>query len=497
MGKLNDLVRDSLENTPGVDPAINSKLVRRYERHLRRSGTAQKSDSFEMTVQGVERYRRSSIIRRFGAVAAAMALIVTIGGGTLLMYRADPDNQTTDHSSSDESPDTENKAEYDHTNNSYDMSTQEGIYNKMVNSCFFFTKAYGSIIEAADIENNLCSVIELNLNVASGKSISTRQTCFYTSDINNIVTGEDLMNDDFIFQNDYNVAYCDGEKIANIYPDETAYEIIGENASPQSGHPAAFDAMMDYEKNERKNSDSPLAVMQSGINTNIGRRFSQPYTCGVFRYMSDFNNWSIVEDVTFCDRECVRITLNVSDNIRSDMIIDKKTGCMLKYVYMVKEEIADYMVMKDVYFDDDESEVEEVDLRTYHQYDESQPSYVINSSGKQTYGSRGQNRLCVQDFDKLPDLIAYGKTSDGRTRYINKEEFMSDVGCEIVLNLLRTEEDKYDTDILVYTLNLYDSTGENVIDIIEYYCSEKDYDIFMSRDKVCYLFGESDISVEW
>lgn len=483
MGKLNDLVRDSLENTPGVDPAINSKLVRRYERHLRRSGS-QKSDRFEMTVQGVERYDRSSIIRRFGAVAAAMALIVTIGGGTLLMYRAAPDDPMIDHSSS-----TENEPQYDHTANSYDMSTQEGIYNKMVNSCFFFTKAYGSIIEATDINSNLCTLNEVSLNVASGKSIASTQTYMYTGDINNIVAGDSPLDDEFVFQGDYSVVYCDGEKIANLYSEEYAYYLISETASPQSGHPVAFEAMMDYEKNERK-SASPFGVMQSGINTNIGERFSQPYTCAVFSYMSDFNNWSIDGDAVFCDRECVAITLNVSDNIHSYMDIDKKTGCMLRYIYEVNGEIADYMVLKDVYFDDDETEIEEIDLNTMHRYDEPQTSYVTNSNGL-TYGSRGQRRLCVQDADKLPDLIAYGKTSDGRTRYINKDAFLNDVGCEIVLNLLHTDEDRYDADILVYTLNLYDSNGENVIDTINYYCSEKDFDTFVYRDKTCYLSGES------
>lgn len=494
MGKLNDLVRDSLENTPGVDPAINSKLVRRYERHLRRSGS-QKSDRFEMTVQGVERYRRSSIIRRFGAVAAAMALIVTIGGGTLLMYRAAPDDYMTDHSSSDKTSDNENETKYDYTVNSYDLSTKEGIYNKMVNSCFFFTKVYGTIIEAADIESNLCSMIDISLNVASGRNIATSQTYMHTNDIYSIVAGDDPLIDEFTFQGDYKAIYCDGEKIVNIYPDEYAYEIIDENASPQSGHPVAFEAMMDYEKNERKDA-TPFSVMKSGINIDIGERFSQPYTCDVFSYMSDFNNWSIEGNSILCNRECINISLNVSDRIHSYMDIDKITGCMLRYIYEVDGKVADYMVMREVFFDDEEMEIEEVDLRDFHQYDEFQTSYVTNSNGM-TYGSRGQNRLCVQDFDKLPELIAYGKTSDGRKRYINKEEFMSDVGCEIVLNMLRTKEDKYDTDIFFYTLNLYDSNGENVIDTIDYYCSEKDFDIFMYRDKVCYLFGESNINEDW
>lgn len=494
MGKLNDLVRDSLENTPGVDPAINSKLVRRYERHLRRSGS-QKSDRFEMTVQGVERYRRSSIIRRFGAVAAAMALIVTIGGGTLLMYRAAPDDHMTDHSSSDKTSDTENEPQYDHTANSYDMSTKEGIYNKMVNSCFFFTKFSGTIIESADIENNLCSMIDINLNVASGRNSAISQTYMYTNDIYNIVAGDDPLIDESTYQDDYNAVYCDGEKIANIYPNEFAYEIVSENASPQSGHPVAFEAMMDYEKNKRK-SASPFSVMKSGINTVIGERFSQPYTCDVFSYMSDFNNWSIDGDSFICDRECVGISLTISDRIRSYMNIDKNTGCMLRYIYEVDGKVADYMVMREVFFDDDASEIEEVDLREFHQYDESQTAYVTNSNGM-TYGSRGQNRLCVQDFDNLPALIAYGKTSDGRTRYINKEEFMNDVGCEIVLNMLHTAENRYDADVLVYTLNLYDPTGENVIDTIDYYCSEKDYEHFMYRDKYCYLFGESEVDSDW
>lgn len=494
MGKLNDLVRDSLENTPGVDPAINSKLVRRYERHLRRSAS-QKSDRFEMTVHGVERYKRSSIIQRFGAVAAAMALIVTIGGGTLLMYRAAPDDHMTDHSSSDRTSNTENETQYDHTTNSYDMSTKEGIYNKMVNSCFFFTKAYGSIIEAEDVNSNICRTSEITLNVASGKSIASTQTFMYTNNIYNIVAGDEPLIDEFNSQGDYEAIYCDGEKIAKIYPNEFAYEIISENASPQSGHPVAFEAMMDYEKNKRKDA-APFSVMKSGINTDIGERFSQPYTCDVFSYMSDFNNWSIEGDSIICNRECINISLNVSDRIHSYMDIDKNTGCMLRYIYEVDGEVADYMVLKEVNFDDEESEIEEVDLRDFHQYDDFQTSYVTNTFGR-TYGSRGQNRLCVQDFDKLPDLIAYGKTSDGRTRYINKEEFMNDVGCEIVLNMLNTAENKYDTDILVYTLNLYDSTGENVIDTIDYYCSEYDYEYFMFRDKTCYLFGESDASVGW
>lgn len=493
MSKMDKLIKNSLQDTPNVDPEINRNLV---EKFAEKAYTHNSDDEreFEVSVNHVERYKKPGIFRRMGAIAAALALIVAAGGGGAAVLR---NMRNVDESSQIESSVEESSSEPEIVDveeeyvdtNSYDMTTKDGIYSKIINSVYFYDQVSAKVVDYMNYKENVCNVTDFQLDLTNGKAYAYCSRVNYENSLEDILKGEPVVGeeDNWISKGDFFghiVTYCNGERCVwlsddmymhNVYAEETP--ITGRTGAPVSYEKvrAYFDEFnskfvsedgVSYSDNDLENMENPnpFAEMSDGVNTHLGTEtLNATYTYVGGSDLWDFNKWDIVGDVEFIGRDCVEIAFNTAD---STMYIDKETGCMLYYIEYRDGELFDYLVVDEIHFNEDAAPVPEIDLSQYKEpekiSDEEYYAYHENSHG-QTYGVCGQYHLCEQNDELLPDLIPFGEG------YAKKSEYFENIGCEVRTLDLHQDVSKLATDVFIASFNIYDVEGEEVLATVNYY----------------------------
>lgn len=485
MSKMDKLIKNSLQDTPNADPEINRNLV---EKFAEKAYTHNSDDEreFEVSVNHVERYKKPGIFKRMGAMAAALALIVAAGGGGAAVLRnmrnVDESSQIEDSveesSSESEIVDTEVEEEYVDTN-SYDMTTKEGIYSKMINSIYFYDQVSAKVVEHQNYKDGVCGVVDFQVDLTNGKAYSYYSRVNYENSLEDIFKGEPVVGeeDNWISKGAFfghMAIYCNGERCVWLDDDmymSNVYAFEEDISHGRTGAPVSYEKMCAYmeevkteQSNENLENPNPFEEMSTGINTHLGTDcLSGQWTAIGASNLWDFDQWDIVGDVEFIGRDCVEITFNTVD---STMYIDKETGCMLYYTYYYEGELLDYLVVDEIHFNEDAAPVPEIDLSQYKEPVEPTPeeyyAYHENSHGE-TYGVCGQYHLCEQNDEILPDLMPFG---DG---YAKKSEYFENIGCEVRTNDFHQDFNRLETDVLIASFNIYDVEGEEVLATVNYY----------------------------
>ncbi|MDE6785272.1 MAG: hypothetical protein K2J26_07895 [Ruminococcus sp.] len=493
--RLDRQIRDSLNTNQQADLNINRRLAEMYNQKV--TDTSMDEDA-EVNVFTVESYRKPSVIRRIGAMAAAAAVVAGIGGSIFALngFGNVPEmaTQLTDVSESSEQSEevpeetteempTEAPTEPEFVdNNSYDMSTKEGIYAKMINSFFNYDQISGKIVTNETYKEQVCAVTDFSFDLTTGKAHSYLSRVNYENSFEDIINGaapigeEDNWISKGAFFGHLNL-YCDGQYQYWLFGDMTYNQAAEAEMHPRYGNPIQIDKMKESDEIWQtavegdglisEDYESPYAKTNTGINSHLGSECAHPLESPMFLHVYDFDTWEIVGDIEYIGRDCVEISMDYNENtVHTKAYIDKETGCALYALETTYGEITDYLVTLEINFDEDAEPVPEIDLSEYTMpepiSDEEYYAYKENSHGE-TYGCAPEH-ICTDNADLLPDLISFG------SGYIRTSELFEISNCESRQNDLRQEENKLDTDVLICSLNIYNCEGE-YIDVCNYYGS--------------------------
>lgn len=485
MRKVDKLIKDSLQVVPKVDSEINRNLAEKFAEKAYTHKSEAESE-FEISVNHVERYKKPSVFRRMGAMAAALAVIVAVGGGGAAVFKnmRNIDESSQIESSAEESPETPDIQEKYVDTNSYDMTTKEGIYAKIINSVYFYDQVSGKVVDRQDYKDGVCGVTDLQLDLTNGKCYAYYSRVNYENNFEDILKGEPVVGeeDNYVSKGAFfghMAIYSDGEKCVWLDDDDMIMsEVYSDNSSVshgRTGNPVDYEAMRAFMKELEtehgigdQENPNPFEEYSNGINTHLGTACLQAHwTIVGTEFLWDFDKWDIVGDVEFIGRDCVEIAFK--DGIDATMYIDKETGCMLYYTYYTNGELTDYLVVDEIAFNENAVPVPDIDLSKYSYppeiSDEEYYAFKENSHGE-TYGICGHYHLCEQNDELLPDLIPFGGEVDG---YVKKTEYFENIGCEMRTHDLRQAHNKLETDVKIAEFNIYDVEGEEVLATVEYY----------------------------
>ncbi len=466
---------------------INRRLAEMYNQKVTDTST---DEDAEVNVFTVESYRRPSVIRRIGAMAASVAVVAGIGGSIFALNGfgnvPDMSAQLADVSESSEQPEEtteempeESPAETEFVDhNSYDMSTKEGIYAKMTNSFFNYDQISGKIVTDETYKEKVCSVTDFSFDLTTGKAHSYLSRVNYENSFEDIINGAEPIGeeDNWIskgaFFGHLNL-YCDGQYEYWLFGDMTYWKAAEMQAYSRFGNPIQIDEMRRFDKDFFESvyeGDGHMVETDiwektnSGINSHLGSECAKPSDSAMLVKFYDFDSWEIVGDIEYIGRDCVEISMDYNENtVHTKAYIDKETGCLLYALETTYGEITDYLVTLEINFDEDAEPVPEINLSEYTMPEPvSDDEYKVNSHGE-TYGCAPEH-ICTDNADLLPDLISFGNG------YIRTSELFEISNCESRQNDLRQEENKLDTDVLICSLNIYNCEGE-YIDVCNYYGS--------------------------
>lgn len=488
MRKVDKLIKDSLQVVPKVDSDINRNLAEKFAEKAYTHKSEAESE-FEISVNHVERYKKPSIFKRMGAMAAALAVIVAVGGGGAAVFKNMRNiDESSQIESSAETPDIQE--EYVDTN-SYDMTTKEGIYSKIINSFYFFDQVSAKVVEDENYKEGVCSVSDIQLDLTNGKGYAYCSRVNYENAFEDILKGEPVVGeeDNWISKGAFfghMTSYSNGEKCVWLDDDmymNNLYAFEEDIKHGRTGNPVNYEAMAAYNEEfnskfvtengvsfsdeDLENMDNPNPFAECSDGVNIYNRFIFANNTLAGEDLWNFDKWDIVGDVEFIGRDCVEIAFK--DGIDATMYIDKETGCMLYYTYYINSQLTEYLVVDEIAFNENAVPVPEIDLSEYKYppeiSDEEYYAFKENSHGE-TYGICGHYHLCEQNDELLPDLIPFGGEVDG---YVKKTEYFENIGCEMRTHDLRQAHNKLETDVLIAEINIYDVEGEEVLATVEYY----------------------------
>lgn len=282
---------------------------------------------------------------------------------------------------------------------SYDMSTKEGIYNKMLNSIDFFDKASGRYICSSNfiLTYPECDIRDFSVDLDAAQSYLKR-TPVLLNNPEEVIGG--MPADAVLYRgmagariSDSFTDYCDGER---------RYWIVDNFKRPDSTFSEPGVLLEPYQRDRTPyNADDIAAIKDHYYNGgtvyyyNGGCRGYREYNgrsrqselVTIYRtpdsyassYLTMFELWDIAGEETFAGRDCVVIEgLIEKEPIKVDwttsftMYVDKETGFVVSFVnYDEAGKIADFAVFEELFFDD-EAEMVILDL---DQYDIFDPAY--------------------------------------------------------------------------------------------------------------------------
>lgn len=486
MSKLDRDIRNALKDTPTVSSNVNRNLAELYAQ-----GNHQPDDNEagETLILPVERHRKPTLIRRLGTVAACFTAIAVIGGTAAsmggLFSQTVPSAQLEgedDISSEEENVPPEEISEEvtdpiveeeqnDYPENTYDMSTKEGIFAKMLNTDKFYDRISGKYVAAycpQCLES--ASVNTYQYDVESGKAYSYESWLNLTNSLDDIINGS--MPEGWEGgKMTHSEEYCDGDNFYYLnVNDRNGMYSIDNQFKPRTDTLNAAQ-ILDEVKGNSNWYDSTKYLTLKPIHFNV----TAPVL--IISCLSDFDNWDF-EPASTEYGDAVLINGSTTHYERFDtptnfsMTVDCATGLIISYTdYDLEGNLYDYFIVHDLKINEDAEEVPEIDMNDYTLYDTNadwgfEYGFRVNSSGK-TYGGVNSNPnssggISAENRENLPDYVAFGEG------YVNTDEFIETIGDERVLNDTHQYRTPSETEELLYTVNVYTSEGEYAYSVYYY-----------------------------
>lgn len=431
-------------------------------------------------VSGVEVYHRPGWYRAVSAAAVFVAIVGSVAGSAYMVnslkandfhpatsVEADPGDVPVGTAVEESAP------------LSYDMSTKEGVYNKMLNSIDFFDTVSGSYIDYTLSDVRVID-FSIDLSAVTFYDKNTTVTLYNPDDVLNglpadteILHEEDRANE-YIFYSDGSQEYrIDGnvkDPNARVSP-----PLRQRDVTPMTAETIADirEWYFNYNEDEPETFDfytNCSFYRESELGSVIGDYDAQHWA---IIYLTDFDMWEITGEETILDRDCVVLEGTVRESYRQlamwmqnfRLYVDKETGYLMKALcYDEAGQINRFLVHEDIHFDED-AEMVVLDLDAYEtlEYQEPKPQnhMDVNSKGE-TYGSIGSRILEPDYIDVLPDLIEVGFDGGRNPGYIRTKEFLDIfVDGEEAFHM-QPEVGNVSATAVAVEVNIYNEEGEFV-----------------------------------
>lgn len=320
---------------------IFQKSIRKYS----------SEDSFdtEAQVQGVDVYCRPKWHRAAQITAAISVLLLGISGAILTLHslRGIQDGMTNVDESNEETTTVNNAPEQ--LSEQFDMSTQEGIYYKMLTSVDFFDKVSGSLVQS---KNGISfNDVEFEIDLNSSVSYSHIRQCWISSS-EEIIDGN--LNDAEIIKDSYDtydfINYSDGTDMHTYNNVSKKHEYLSASVKRADSEIIPYNELKSGNKWQFKNDPLNCPYADNSL-------FPQVIASS---FLADYDAWKIDGEIEYLNRKAVSIS---STDDSFTMLTDKETGVLLKFIsYTGNGDIAQFISVLDIAFDDEAAEVRKVDF---------------------------------------------------------------------------------------------------------------------------------------
>ncbi len=488
MSKIDRDIRNALKDTPKISSDVNQNLTQQfaqenYQRDVHETG--------ETLILPVERHKKPTLIKRAGAFAACFTAIAVLGGGAAAMSGLfsqtdtstqlasddgiDPEEisqeatdtaveEVTDAAAEDITDAPEEEPTEDFPEYTYDMSTKEGIFAKMLNSKNFYDKVSGKYVTAYCSQITDKSFVNTyQYDVESGKSYSYLSCLNLTNSVDDVLSGS--MPEGWEGGKITHLeSYCDSEKIYSLNID--GYQGVywpGEDYIPPA------DTINVAQILESAENNPVVDIPQQNFGTTT-------FSCNpnslqlIVTCLSKFENWDF-EPTSTEYGDAVLINGTTVHYERFDtpttfsMTVDCATGLIISYTdYDNEGNLYDYLVTHDLKINENAEPVPEIDMNDYVEFNDNMKyEFRTNSSGK-TYAEKTVFGISKSTREFLPDYLGFG---DG---YIDVDEFIETKGDMSVLEGGDYHQyyEPSETEELVYKLNLYDCEGNYIFSVYYY-----------------------------
>ena len=388
---LKNADKGTIEKLAERYPASSNKDKEKIYRMAMRKSANSTNTAHTDIVKGVDLYRRPKWYRH-AAVAASFLIVVAGITGTFYAvcnFRIPDESDTSYYHQIEETTSS--------TTSEFDITTKEGIYQKMQNSIYYFNRVSGEYIESTD--NSTSSlIVDFETDLESARSYSHSSKIKLDNGENKVIKEIELCS------------YCDGTQIYSTDPVTQKTKISG-YASRRSELPVTNGAQATY---------ADVTNLRYPCNSLMPR-------LGVLELIDKSEYWEISGTETYLGRACTTIagTINVEYSTENNILsywlcVDNQTGIVLKSVMSdMSGEIQRVMLMRNIAFDDD------VEVRDLDQYTRS-------------------GNLSEYDPGESPAAVAAVYSFLGKTGFIKFEEVFASVNPDFdkenILNV-------YDTDL--------------------------------------------------
>lgn len=447
-------------------------------------------------VSGVEVRRSSDILRYIGTAAACVAVIGGLSAGALALkgMKKVPSSDFSEAAETVTEKVTEKVTEAA-TSIAIDLSDlpeafndeeKLHLYDIMINSADNFRKVSGEYIKNNTCSDIMCDIVDYQIDQENMQAYESVARENLISSVENVINDEpfDSLTDGYMGTLHI---YCTDTAEYVLNPDSKTYTISAQsdnNRDTGKKLDARTVAGIMYKKSINNDYefdfDDETICRYNSFLCNTAYSSVYPFDFA-FGRLSDFTSWEIRGEETYSGRECYRIEginslypYNNDDDASFDFfaLVDKETGCMLKYVLFDPEGgYLDWLVTKNIKFDDEADPVS-IDFSEYSKYEYPDVSYEISCNSKgESYGNCQQN-IDAYNYDELPDLIGYkGSFNSSEVKgYMRRTELFD------AFPISPSEESKRYASTVKgentpagIDINVYDSEGENVLFTITYY----------------------------
>ena len=444
-------------------------LSRREKSEMYRKIRARRSTASEFVgeeqIQGVERYRRPMWHTPLRITAAVLALTLGLGGTVYAIHgfgRAvlpatnNPEPQSENIVTEPTTEEITEPARRQLTQ--YDMSTQEGVYYKILNCIDYYDRASCEFISSSN-ELTYCNIVEFETDIVSSRSYSHYRQCYLYNPLD-VIEGKQESVD--LADDADNIQFCDGI-------DNYTYNLISKKFKMSMGgviKRADNFSIPDSERHVVSGGVDHWSYREQATNVPFARMCLEPWEM-TFGFLTNFDTWSITGTEKYIDRECVSIegTLSGAYGAKQNVtnftfLVDKETGVLLRYIGRDENgDLSHFLIVRDIAFDDNARKVRSVEFSDAEKTQIVEPSayeYALNSNG-QTYGHA--NAENVQD---LPDLVSV-VGDNGYRGYVYSRELLGDSPSS-PSEAVERQEAKDNGTYVPKVLNVYEADGITVID---------------------------------
>lgn len=235
-----------------------------------------------------------------------------------------------------------------------DMTTQEGIYNRMRNSINYFGRVSGTVVSADQlgVDDDITYGINIyDFQCDLNMGIGYEEAEYYKNDTLAEYTVEDVKG------LNYEISRCSRYEYPACY-EAYADQDVCYRTMHDDRHRICYSDPITYSDVQ---SEPDLMVIRDAIipGVQVMEAIQPEYYCTVF--LQDLSKWEITGTTEMFGRPCVTLHGYLDGNPREaldvseyDMTIDTETGILLRYVgYNSNGEMTDYLHTENMKFNED------------------------------------------------------------------------------------------------------------------------------------------------